>query len=146
MKTMSSLKSRVFLACAFVAVLSIAVGTSFVTARVSREAQADLRRDLQEAAELLDEHHRQRYETLGLLGWLVSDLPKLKAAVATGDGPTVEPIALDYQERLGSDILVVADDEGRVLTSLGSGEPFPMGEALDRARRGESSIYVAETR
>ena len=146
MKTMSSLKSRVFLACAFVAVLSIAVGTSFVTARVSREAQAELRRDLQEAAELLDEHHRQRYETLGLLGGLVADLPKLKAAVATGDGPTVEPIALDYQERLGSDILVVADDEGRVLTSLGSGEPFPMGEALDRARRGESSIYVAETR
>jgi len=145
MKAMSSLKSRVFLACAFVAVLSIAVGTSFVTARVSREARAQLTRDLQEAAELLDQHHRQRYETLGLLGWLVADLPKLKAAVATGDGPTIEPIALDYQERLGSDILVVADDEGRVLTSLGSEEPFPMGEALDRARRGESSAYVAET-
>ncbi|MGH9391896.1 MAG: histidine kinase dimerization/phospho-acceptor domain-containing protein, partial [Vicinamibacteria bacterium] len=93
----------------------------------------------------LEEHHRQRYQTLGLLGWLVADLPKLKAAVATGDGPTVEPIALDYQERLGSDILVVTDDEGRVLTSLGSGGPFPMGEALDRARRGESSIYLAET-
>jgi signal transduction histidine kinase len=145
MKAMSSLKSRVFLACAFVAVLSIAVGTIFVTARVSGEAQAELRRDLQESAELLDEHHRQRYETLVLLGWLVADLPKLKAAVATGDGPTVEPIALDYQERLGSDILVVADDEGRVLTSLGSKGPFPMEQALERARRGESSIYVAET-
>ena len=145
MKAMSSLKSRVFLACAFVAILSIAVGTIFVTARVSREAQAELRRDLQESAELLDEHHRQRYETLVLLGWLVADLPKLKAAVATGDGPTVEPIALDYQMRLGSDILVVADDEGRVLTSPGSKEAFPMGEALDRARGGESSIYLAET-
>jgi signal transduction histidine kinase len=141
---MSSLKSRVFLACAFVAVLSIAVGTSFVTARVSREAQAELRRDLREAGELLEEHHRQRSETLGLLGWLVADLPKLKAAVATGDGPTVEPIALDYLERLRSDVLVVADSEGRVLTSLGSQEPFAMGEALERARRGDSSIYVAE--
>jgi signal transduction histidine kinase len=145
MKAMSSLKSRVFLACAFVAVLSIAVGTVFVTARVSREAQAELRRDLLEAGELLEEHHRQRLSTLGLLGGLVADLPKLKAAVATGDGPTVEPIALDYQEQLGSDFLVVVDDEGRVLTSLGSEEPIPMGEALDRARRGESSIYVAET-
>ncbi|HJS73839.1 MAG TPA: histidine kinase dimerization/phospho-acceptor domain-containing protein, partial [Vicinamibacteria bacterium] len=142
---MSSLKSRVFLACAFVAVLSIAVGTIFVTARVSREAEAELRRDLQEAAGLLDEHHRQRYETLMLLGWLVADLPKLKAAVATGDGPTVEPVALDYQERLASDVLVVADDQGKVLTSLGSKEPFALGEVLSRAKRGDSSIYFAET-
>ncbi len=143
---MSSLKSRVFLACAFVAVLSIAVGTIFVTARVSHEAEAELRRDLQEAAGLLDEHHRQRYETLVLLGWLVADLPKFKAAVATGDGPTVEPVALDYQKRLASDVLVVADNEGKVLTSLGSKEPFALGEALSRAKRGDSSIYVAETR
>jgi signal transduction histidine kinase len=143
---LSSLKSRVFLACAFVAALSIALGTIFVTFRVSGEAQAELRRDLQEAAELLDEHHRQRYETLSLLGWLVADLPKLKAAVATGDGPTVEPIALEYQERLGSDILVISDGEGRALTSLGTEEPFPMEEAIGRARRGESSSYVAETK
>jgi signal transduction histidine kinase len=143
---MSSLKSRVFLACAFVAVLSIALGTSFVTRRVSREARAELGRDLREAAELLDEHHRQRHETLRLLGWLVADLPKLKAAVATGDGPTVEPIAVEYQKRLGSDILVISDGEGRLLTSLGTDEPFPMAEALERARRGQSSSYVAETK
>jgi signal transduction histidine kinase len=142
---MSSLKSRVFLACAFVAVLSIAVGTIFVTARVSREAEAELRRDLQEAAGLLDEHHRQRYEMLVLLGQLVADLPKLKAAVATGDEPTVEPVALDYQERLASDVLVVADDHGKVLTSLGSKEPFALDEALARAKRGDSSVYFAET-
>ncbi len=141
---MSSLKSRVFLACAFVAILSIAVGTIFVTARVSREGEAELRRDLQESAELLEEHHRERYETLGLLAFLVADLPKLKAAVATGDGPTVEPIALDYQERLGSDILIVAATDGRILTSVGAGEPLDMGEALDRARRGEPSTYLAE--
>jgi signal transduction histidine kinase len=142
---MSSLKSRVFLACAFVAVLSIAVGTVFVTGRVSREAEAELRRDLQEAAGLLDELHHQRYETLMLLGWLVADLPKLKAAVATGDGPTVEPVARDYQERLAADVLVIADDEGKVLTSLGSKEPLALGEALDRAQKGDSAIYFAET-
>ncbi len=146
MAAMSSLKSRVFLACAFVAILSIAVGTIFVTARVSREAEAELRRDLQEAAGLLDQHHRRRYESLELLGWLVADLPKLKAAVATGDGPTIEPVALDYKKRLASDVLVVADDEGRVLTSLGSEEPFAMSQAVFRAGRGDSSIYLAETR
>jgi signal transduction histidine kinase len=142
---MSSLKSRVFLACAFVAVLSIAVGTVFVTARVSREAEAELRRDLMEAAGLLDEVHRQRYETLMLLGWLVADLPKLKAAVATGDGPTVEPVARDYQERLAADVLVIADDRGKVLTSLGSKEPLALGEARARAaQKGGSAIYFAE--
>jgi signal transduction histidine kinase len=142
---MSSLKSRVFLACAFVAILSIAVGTIFVTLRVSREAEAEMKRDLQEAAELLDQHYRERTETLGLLGWLVADLPKLKASVATGDGPTVEPIAREYRERLGADVLIVTDDEGRVISAVGSMERVPMGEALSRARRGDSSIYVAET-
>jgi signal transduction histidine kinase len=141
---MSSLKSRVFLACAFVAILSIAVGTIFVTVRVSREGEAELRRDLQEAAELLEEHHRERFETLGLLAFLVADLPKLKAAVATGDGPTVEPIALDYQERLGSDVLVVAAADGRILTSLGANELLDIGEALDRAQRGEPSTSIVE--
>jgi signal transduction histidine kinase len=146
MKAMSSLKNRVFLACAFVGVLSIAVGTRFVTTRISNEADAELRRDLQEAAELLEEHHRQRSETLGILAGLVADLPKLKAAVATGDGPTVAPLARDYQGSLDADVLVITDEEGMVLTSLGSEEP-PVGqEAIESGRRVEPRSYLGETK
>ncbi|MGH9333846.1 MAG: histidine kinase dimerization/phospho-acceptor domain-containing protein, partial [Vicinamibacteria bacterium] len=142
---MSSLKSRVFLACAFVAVLSIALGTHFVTVRVSGEAEAELRRDLLEASELLEEHHRQRYETLGLLAWLVADLPRLKAAVATRDRPTVEPLAREYRTRLASDVLVIVDDEGNVLSSIGTKQFLPARAGLDRARSGRASGSVVET-
>jgi signal transduction histidine kinase len=145
MKAMSSLKSRVFLACAFVGILSIAVATRFITTRISNEADAELRRDLQAAAGLLVEHHRQRSETLGILAGLVADLPKLKAAVATGDGPTVAPLARDYQGSLGADVLVITDEEGRVLTSLGS-EESPVGpEAIESGRLGEPRSYIGET-
>ena len=119
MKRRLSLKNRVFVACAFVAVLSIGVGTLFVTTRVSAEAEADLQRGLEEASKLLVEHHASRTETLALMAWLVADLPRLKAAVATGDAPTVEPLASDYRERVGSGVLVVRDNAERVLAALG---------------------------
>ena len=120
MKTLSSLENRVFLACAFVAVLSIALGTHFVTVRVSSEAEADLHRGLEQAAELLSDHHASRTETLTRMAWLIADLPKLKAAVATGDAPTVLPVAAEYRERVGSDVMVIRDGDGRVLASLGT--------------------------
>ncbi|HXV61765.1 MAG TPA: ATP-binding protein [Vicinamibacteria bacterium] len=119
MKAISSLKNRVFLASAFVAVLSIALGTHLVTVRVRAEAEAELERDLTRAAELLAEHYRSRTETLHQMAWLLADLPRLKAAVATGDGPTVEPIARDYKDRVGLDIVEIRDDEGEVLVTLG---------------------------
>ncbi len=122
MKALSSLKNRVFLASAFVAVLSIGLGTRFVTTRVSSEAEAELRRDLDAAADLLVEHFASRTETLTLMAWLIADLPKLKAAVATGDAPTVSPIAHEYRERVGSDVMVITDDDKRVLVSIGVDE------------------------
>lgn len=143
MRALSSLKNRVFLASSFVAVVSIALGTRFVTARVSMEAEAELGRDLAGAAELLAEHYRSRRETLGLLAWLVADLPKLKAAVATGDPPTVAPVAEDYRERTGSDFLVVTDGRGAVLSSFGTEDPTVVREVVARAlTRGETSSFV----
>jgi signal transduction histidine kinase len=145
MKALSSLKNRVFLASAFGAVVSIAVGTQFVTTRVSREAEAALRRDLQQAADVLEAVQQQRQETLAVLAGLVADLPKLKAAVATRDGPTVDPLARDYQKSLGVDVLVITDEEGRVLTSIGSAEEVVTADAVRRAREGKSSSYLGET-
>lgn len=119
MKVLSSLKNRVFLASAFVAVLSIGLGTLLVTTRVSSEAEAELHRGLEDAAELLEEYLLSRTETLTTMAWLIADLPKLKAAVATGDPPTLAPLAREYMERVGSDVLVINAENGRVLVSLG---------------------------
>ena len=60
MALVSSLKNRVFLASASVAVLSIVFALRFVTVRVSREAEADLQRGLRESATLVDQQHAAR--------------------------------------------------------------------------------------
>ena len=50
---------------------------------------------------------------------LVADAPRLKAAVDTGDPPTVQPIALFYQKQLSTALMVLTDRNGRVLAEAG---------------------------
>ena len=60
----------------------------------------------------------------------MADLPRLKAAVATGDPPTVEQVASEYRASVRSDVFAVADRAGRTLASLGaaaSSWPAPGG-------------------
>jgi signal transduction histidine kinase len=120
MRLLSSLQNRVFVATALLAVIPIGVALHFVSARVSAEVEERLRRGLVEAATLVDQHHSARRETLAEMARLVADLPKLKAAIATGDPPTVEPLARDYRGRVKSDVFVVTDRAGRVLVALGA--------------------------
>jgi signal transduction histidine kinase len=131
---LASLRNRVFLASAVVAVLSIAFALQFVTNRVAAEAEAELERSLSDAASLLEQHLASRAETLTLVGRLVADLPKLKAAVETGDPPTVQPIVEEYRAQARADSLAVSNREGRVLaqsglagTPIGTGGPPPSG-------------------
>lgn len=119
---LASLRNRVFLASAVVAVLSIAFALQFVTNRVAREAEAELARGLTDAGALLEQHLAARGETLTLVARLVADLPKLKAAVETGDPPTVQPIADDYRAQARADSLAVSDRDGRLLAESGLAE------------------------
>lgn len=140
MSLLRSLQNRVFLASALVALLSIAFALHYVTRRVIAEAEAQLHRGLLESGRLVVEHHTARFQTLTTLARLIADLPKLKAAVATDDTPTVLPVARDYQERVGSDVLLVADRQGRVLAALGTTGTAP-GEsaAVRRALAGQEA-------
>jgi hypothetical protein len=115
-----TLKTRIFLSSTLVAVLSVAFAVHFVTDRVAREAEAELRRGLLEAGTLVEQHHAARVEALTLMARLVADLPKLKAAVDTGDPTTVGPLAADYKGRLKADLFAVTDVNGRELVSLGA--------------------------
>jgi signal transduction histidine kinase len=119
-RPLASLRSRVFAATAVVAVLPVTVALLFVTRRVAEQAEAELTRGLGEAARLAGQYHRTRIETAAERASLVADLPKLKAAVATGDPPTVEQVARDYHERVRSDVFVVTGKDGRTLVSLGA--------------------------
>ncbi len=142
MKFFSTVRNRIFLASTLVAVLSIAFAGWYVNARVAGEAQADLERGLAEAAVLVEQHHAARLETLKLMAHLIADLPKLKAAVATNDPPTVEPLAEDYKARVRSDLFAVTGQDGNVLVALGPEAARPEPDAVRRALAGHEVITV----
>lgn len=146
LKLLSSLQNRVFLASSLVAILTIAFAAHFVTGRIAGEAEAELRRGLNEAGSLVEKHHAARLETLTVHARLIADLPKLKAAVETGDSTTVQPIAVDYRSRVGSDLFVVTNRRGDVLGALGrSGTARVDGAAIRGGLAGrEVTTFQAE--
>ena len=121
MWTTSSLSNRIFLACTLLASLALGFAFSFVNANATREAEADLHRGLQEAAALADQHRASALtDTFMRLARLVADLPKLKAAVETGDPPTVQPLVADYRHQLNADLVVLCGRQGDVLGAIGA--------------------------
>jgi signal transduction histidine kinase len=137
MALLSSLRNRIFLSGALVAVLSVAVAIQVVTRRVTAEAEADLRRSLERAARLVEQHHASRLENLIAQAHLIADLPTLKAAVTTSDPPTVRPVAEDLKARIRSDFLGVADAKGTSLASLGRPREPVDPAVVARALQGE---------
>jgi signal transduction histidine kinase len=129
MAFLSSLTNRIFLATSTLAVLAIGFAVYLITARAVSEAEAELERGLTDAGALVSQHHATLVDTLAVEARLIADLPRLKAAVATGDPPTVAPVAADYQARVRSDLFVVTDHGGRVLAA--SGVSAAPGAALD---------------
>ncbi|HJS58847.1 MAG TPA: cache domain-containing protein, partial [Vicinamibacteria bacterium] len=114
-----SLRSRIFVATAVVAAIALSLALGLVTSRAGREAEAELRRDLERASTVLAEQQAARLETLRTVAGLVADLPKLKAAADTGDPATIRPIALDYLGRVKAAVLFVTDRHGALLASVG---------------------------
>lgn len=116
---LGSLTNRIFLASSLLATVAIGFAVYFVSSRLGREAEADLGRDLNEAASLVDQQRATLFDTFSRTAGLIADLPKLKAVVETGDAPTIEPIARDYQRQAGSDLLLISDRAGEVLAAVG---------------------------
>ena len=121
MRMLGSLTNRIFLASALLAMLSIGAAVYLISARMTSETEAQLQRDLTEAATLVDEQRRTQFDNIARTASLIADLPKFKAVVELADGPTLQPIAADYQLKAGADLLVVRGSRGEVLAT--SGEP-----------------------
>jgi len=133
---LASLTNRIFLAAALLVVLAVGVTAVFVSSRVTAQAELELQRDLVAAGAFVGRQGAAIAETLALKARLTADLPKLKAAVATGDPPTIQPLVADYQQMLaGSSLVMVTDAEGRVLASAGPSALEPAeGAALPSVR------------
>src|SRR5262249_50435955 len=97
MKILSSIRSRIFLASAVVAMLCMGIAIYLVSVRVTQEAETTLKREIFATGAEVDQLRAERTQTFTLMARLIADLPKLKAAVETDDPPTVEKIASGYQ-------------------------------------------------
>ena len=122
MRLFSSLRTRIFLACALLAVLSIAVALYVVNVRVTREAEAALQRETTSTANLVDQLRTSRTQTFSAMARLIADIPQLTAAAATDDPRTVQHTAADFQQQLGANLLLVTNKSGAVLAIVGASE------------------------
>jgi signal transduction histidine kinase len=118
-RVLGSLTNRIFLASTLLATLSIGAAVYFVSARMTRETEDEIQRDLTEAATLVDEQRRTQFDNVTRLTRLIADLPKFKAVVELGDQPTLLPIAADYQNQIGADLLIVSGRRGEILAISG---------------------------
>ncbi len=119
MKLLSSLRSRIFLASAVLAILCIGVAIYLVSQRVTEEAERTLERDIIATGEQIDQLRAVRAQTFALMARLIADLPKLKAAIDTNDPPTVQDIARGYQSQLNASLVLVTNRRGDLLYTAG---------------------------
>ena len=119
MRMLSSLRSRIFLASALLAVLCIAVAISLVNVTVTKEAERTLEREIIATGAQVDQLRAERTQTFTLMARLIADLPKLKAAMETNDPPTVKDIAGGYQSQLKASLLMITNKTGQVLYAAG---------------------------
>lgn len=123
MNVFASLTNRIFFATALLAVLSIAVAIGIVNRAVTRQANSELQRGLEEAMTLVEGNRKFNFENFGREARFIADLPVLKAAIDTKDPATVEPVAREYQTQLANaDLFAIADNSGRVLVRLGTSD------------------------
>ncbi len=125
MNVLGSLTNRIFLASAALAVLSIGAAVYFVSHTTTAQAEAELQRGLIEAGALVDQQCATLVQTLTVMARLVADDPRLKAAVDTGDPPTVQPLARDYQRQLQAALLVLTGANGVILAAAGELDVTP---------------------
>jgi signal transduction histidine kinase len=114
----SSLSNRIFIATALLAVFAIGVAVYRVNVAITAQAETELQRGLEEAANIVENYRRTLIDNYRREARLIADLPVLKGATETNHAPTVEPIAREYHQQLGADFFVVTGKEGQLLAAI----------------------------
>jgi signal transduction histidine kinase len=140
MTLLSSLTNRIFLASAMLAIATTGVAVYLVGVRVTREAGVELQRGLSDAGSLVAQQQHTLINNYVLFARLLADLPKLKAAVATQDPNTARPLALDYRQQVGADLLLITGRNGVVLARVGEPGGDPPKATLERALAGQEAL------
>jgi signal transduction histidine kinase len=120
MKIFRSLTNRIFFGSALLAVSAIAIAIYNVNDAVTRQAEQELQRGLDEAGTLIEEYRRVLVEHFTREARLIADLPRLKAAVDTDHPITVQPIAAEYHAQSNADLMLVIGRQGHTLAEIAS--------------------------
>jgi signal transduction histidine kinase len=115
----SSLRSRIFLTSAMLAVLSVGAAVYLVSATVIRGAENGLQREITATGAIVNELRTTRAQTFTTMARVIADAPPLKAAVATNDPATVQDVVDDFPAQLNSNLLLVTSRTGQVLGTVG---------------------------
>ncbi len=149
MRTLGSLTNRIFAAMAALAVLSIGVAIWVVNRAVSQQAEAELRRGLREAADLVEHYRALLLDHFTREAQLVADLPRLKAAVFENHPPTVQPIAEEYQRQLDAALFVITNGLGAAIARIAppelSSDPLEAIPTIRSALAGEVATAFVST-
>lgn len=129
MRVLGSITNRIFLASALLAMLSIGAAVYLVSARLTQQTEAELQHDLTEAASLVSDQRQTQSDNVARTARLIADLPKFKAVVEIADRPTAEPIAADYRQQAGADLLLVTGRHGERLALAGENTAHPVAES-----------------
>jgi len=119
MTLLSSLRSRMFLASAVLAVVCIGIAIFIVNAQVTREAEHTIEREIVATSAQVEQLRNERAQNSTVMARLIADLPKLKAAMSTDDPPTVQDIARGYQKQIKANVMFVTNKNGQVLYAAG---------------------------
>ncbi len=150
MNAFGSLTNRIFFATALLAVLSIGVAIYIVNRAVTRQAEAELVRGVEEAAGLVEEYRSILFDNFKRDARIFAEIPQLKAALDTRDPLTVEGVAKEYQGQLANaDLFAIADRQGRLLVKFGAaGVPDQalVAAMQSGATRGSTTAFSQEGR
>ena len=143
MRALGSLSNRLFLVMVLLSIASIGGAMLFVSARLTREHDRAMALRLDETITLVERQRRLLLETSTRLARLVADLPKLKAALATGDAPTIAPIVASYREEIGADVLIISDASGVPVYTAGDarGDVATRRLLAERTTAGSPAVF-----
>jgi signal transduction histidine kinase len=132
---LSSLRNRIFLTSALLAVLSIGAAIYLVSARVTSELEESLQHEIRSTGDMVEQLRTTRAQMFAMSARLIADAPTLKAAVDTNDPATVQNNATIYQNQLNSNLLLVTNKAGDVLATVGAGPRAALVDATQPSVR-----------
>jgi len=113
----SRLRTKIFLAFSAL-ILAVLLATLWITQFViNRQVQNTLRQELLTTGQVFQQLLKERAERLRTNSTLLAGdfaLKKVLAPVAEYDTETLASVALNYQQRIGVDLLWITDEEGRL--------------------------------